>query len=461
MRHPGMASIGRWAARLAVGVALVILASCGGGDNPAAPGFTSIPANPAIPAAPTYTVGGIVSNLQVAGLTVTLTVSGTSTSFAVPPNINTFTFTTALPDSTTYSAVISNQPPGFTQQCSITNGTGTIASASVNNVLVLCRQAAGLVSTIAGTNANGYLDGTGTVAQFNYPHGLAVDAAGVMYVSDQGNSAMRKVAPNGVVSTLAGSPTTSGFANGTGTAALFSSQMGQAAVDVAGNIYVSDNGNNMIRKITPAGVVSTVVGSTTSGFADGPAASATLNFPHGVAVDGAGNVYVGDSCNNAVRKVTPGGTVTTLAANVTGSTCGGVYGLAVDAGGNVYVADRGENKILKITAAGVVSTLAGTGASGSGDGTATLATFSQPRSVAVDAFGNVFVADGGNNLIRKINPAGFVSTLAGGSTGGGFADGDGLSQALMAQPWGIATDAAGNVYFADEYNFRVRKIVPH
>ena len=201
------------------------------------------------------------------------------------------------------------------------------------------------VSTLAGSTY-GYTDGTGTSAQFNNPIGVAVDGAGNVYVADRYNHRIRKITTSGVVSTLAGSGT-SGYADGTGTSAQFSNPTG-VAVDGAGNVYVADQVNHRIRKITTSGVVSTLAGSGTSGYTDGTGTSAQFNYPTGVAVDGAGNVYV---------------------------------------------ADQGNHRIRKITTSGVVSTLAGSGTSGYTDGTGTSAKFSYPTGVAVDGAGNVYVAD--------------------------------------------------------------------
>ena len=288
---------------------------------------------------------------------------------------------------------------------------------------------------------------------------LAVDALGNIYVSNISNNLIRKITPAGVVTTLAGSSV--GYANGTGTSATFNFPMG-VAVDALGNIYVADILNNSIRKITPAGVVTTL-------------ASAVFNRPKGVAVDALGNVYVADTSNNVIRKITPAGVVTTLAGggsvggtasghdNSTGTTAtfNSPIGVAVDALGNVYVADTSNNLIRKITPAGVVTTLAGGGsvegtAPGHADGTGTSATFNSPRGVAVDALGNIYVVDNSNNLIRKITPAGVVTTLAGGGSVG-YADGTG-TRATFNLPIGVAVDALGNVYVADSGNNLIRKI---
>ncbi|WP_201978010.1 IPT/TIG domain-containing protein [Hymenobacter rubidus] len=345
-----------------------------------------------------------------------------------------------------------------------------------------------IVFTLAGGgSANGTTvgttDGTGTAALFSSPAGVALDAAGNVYVADYANNKIRKVTAAGVVTTLAGggaTGATSGSADGTGTAALFNRPYG-VAVDATGTVYVAEYGGNKIRKVTAAGVTTTLAGGgatgTTSGSADGTGTAALFNGPDGVALDAVGNVYVADLANNKIRKVTAAGVVTTLVGGgATGTTPGatdgtgtaalfsGPSGVAVDAAGNVYVADRGNNKIRKVTAGGVVTTLAGGGTSGltpgATDGTGTAALFNFPSSVAVDAAGNVYVADGNNNKTRKVTAGGVVTTLAGGGATGttsGFMDGTGTA-ALFNFPSGVAVDVAGNVYVGDFRNNKIREV---
>jgi hypothetical protein len=321
-----------------------------------------------------------------------------------------------------------------------------------------------IVSTLAGTGTRGEADGSGASASFNGPTGVAVDGAGNMYVADQGSNKIRKLTPGGVVSTLAGSGTR-GAADGPGSGASFNYPTG-VAVDGAGNVYVADQGNNKIRKVTPGGVVSTLAGSGTQGTADGPGSGASFNGPTGVAMDGAGNVYVADY-NNKIRKITPAGMVSTLAGSgVAGAADGpgasasflNPTGVVVDGAGNVYVADQGNNKIRKVTPGGVVSTLAGSGTRGAADGPGAGASFNYPTGVAVDGAGNVYVADNSNQKIRKVTPGGVVSTLAG--TGMvGATDGPGAS-ASFYNPSGMAVDGASSVYVADYLNNKIRKLTP-
>ena len=296
---------------------------------------------------------------------------------------------------------------------------------------------------------------------------MAVDTAGNVYVADSSNFLIRKISPAGDVSTLAGSGA-NGANNATGTAATFRFPTG-VAVDTAGNVYVADLSNHLIRKITPTGTVSTLAGNAgISGANDATGTAATFNLPTGVAVDTAGNVYVADLSNHLIRKITPTGTVSTLAGNAgisgainatgTAATFNLPTGVAVDTAGNVYVADSSNHLIRKISPAGVVTTLAGTvGVFGSADGNGTNATFNLPSGVAVDTAGNVYVADSSNQLIRKISPAGDVTTLAGTAGATGSTNGTGAA-ARFNNPLGVAVNTDDNVYVADGLNHLIRKI---
>ena len=232
-------------------------------------------------------------------------------------------------------------------------------------------------------------------------------------------------------------------------------------------MYVADSGNQRIRKLTSAGVVSTLAGSGTAGFAEGSGTVARFNLPVSVAVDGAGNVYVADYYNHRIRKVTSSGVVSTLAGSGTAGYAEGtgaaasfnaVAGVAVDGGGTVYVGDSGNNRVRQITSGGVVSTLAGSGVSGYVDGPGTAARFARPFGVAVNGAGEVYVADYGNHRVRKVASGGVVSTVAGSGTAG-YVDGAALT-ARFNSPVGVAVDTSGNVYVGDYGNHRVRTTVP-
>jgi sugar lactone lactonase YvrE len=309
-----------------------------------------------------------------------------------------------------------NQPTGVA-----VDAAGNIYVADYGNNLIRKITPAGVVTTLAGNGTQGSLNGVDSLSSFNGPTSIAVDLSGNVYVADDNNNQVRKIS-NGMVTTLAGSDST-GAVNGQGAAAYFFGPAG-VSCDAQGNVYVADAGNNLIRMITPGGLVSTVAGNTNAGAQNGPDTSATFNNPAGVAVDGNGNIYVADMLNNLIREIS-GGQVSTLAGNINDTTIASVNGVgtaasfvfpnnvAVDAQGNVYTTEYVTNLIRKIAPDGTVTTLAGSGASGQADSTGTAASFSGPSGVAVDAVGNVYVADTYNNVIRKITPAGVVSTIAG------------------------------------------------
>jgi len=325
-----------------------------------------------------------------------------------------------------------------------------------------------IVSTVAGSGVAGYADGTGSAAQFSNPWGVAVDAAGNVYVGDYVNSTIRKITPATLVSTFAGTAPHPGAADGTAAAAWFAGPS-SAAADTAANTYVADTLNHTIRKITWDGVVTTLAGTAgTSGAANGAGAAARFNRPTGIVIDALGNAYVTDAGNNMIRKITPSGAVTTLAgaAGMTGSTDGpgnlalfnDPTGIAIDTTGNLYVTDTGNNTVRSMSAAGFVTTLAGSvGVTGSADGSGAAARFNAPAAIAADAAGNLYVADTLNNTIREISPTGAVTTLAGAASGFGANDGIG-SAARFFQPTGIALDGLGNAYVADTLNHTIRKI---
>lgn len=319
-----------------------------------------------------------------------------------------------------------------------------------------------MVSTLAGNGIDGFTDGNGAVAQFYGPEGATVDAQGNVYVADAGNSSIRKITPSGTVSTLAGNGTI-GFVNGSSTAARFDSPV-DVALDGQGNVYVADFGNHCVRKITPAGMVSTLAGTGTAGFADGSATTAQFNGPNGLVVDGQGGLYVSDYDNNRIRKVMPNGTVSTLAgtgqrgfADGPGSSAqlSGPEGLALDGQGNLYVAEFAGQRIRKIAPNGMVSTLAGNGVRGYADGAGSTAQFSGVAGLALDAHGDLLVADAGNYCVRKVTPAGVVSTVAG-TRIAGFADGA-VGVAQFQALSGITVGAKGILYIT-EYGERIRKI---
>jgi sugar lactone lactonase YvrE len=296
---------------------------------------------------------------------------------------------------------------------------------------------------------------------------VATDSSGNVFVADTNNHTIRKITPAGVVTTLAGLAGTSGSTDGTGSAARFNLPAG-LTVDASGNVYVADTYNHTVRKVTSSGAVSTVAGlAGTSGSADGSSGNARFNYPSAVTVDSTGNLYVADTNNFTIRKITPAGVVSTV-AGLTGTSgisdgagsaarFSSPEGVTVDGSGNLYVADTNNHTIRKITPAGAVTTLAGlAGTSGDGDGSGSVAQFQYPSDLAVDSAGNLYVADTDNNTIRKITPAGLVGTLAGLAGSSGSTDGVG-SAARLFYPTGVAIDGSGNVYVADTNNHTIRK----
>jgi len=334
------------------------------------------------------------------------------------------------------------------------------------------------LSTLAGTGTAGYNgDGPATSANLYYPEGIAVDLAGNVYIADTYDNRIRKIAPGtGVISTVAGTGV-AGFSGegGPANAARINFPVG-LATDAAGNVYFADYYNQRVRKVTVAtGIITTVAGSGVAGFLGdgGIATAAQLYYPTAVAVDGAGNVYIADSNNNRIRRVAAATSVITTIAGTGTAGVGGdggpasaaqlnsPIGVAVDAGGNIYIADTQNHRIRKITAAtGVISTFAGSGVAGY-DGenrTATLARLYIPTSVAVDPAGNVFIADRYNHRIRKVSLAtGLITTVVGDAHGDYGGDGGVATAGQLQYPWAVAVDAAGSIYVGDTNNHRVRK----
>ncbi|HEX8280021.1 MAG TPA: tetratricopeptide repeat protein, partial [Chthoniobacterales bacterium] len=300
--------------------------------------------------------------------------------------------------------------------------------------------------------------------------GVAVSAREVVYAADFARHTIAQIAADGVMHDIAGAAGEIGSVDGAGAVARFH-HPADLVIDREDNIYVADTNNHLIRKITPAGVVTTLAGGAApAGSEDGPANSARFKFPTGLCLDRAGNLYVADYANHTVRKITPAGIVSTLAglADEHGSNDGvgaaarfnHVHGVAVDGEGTVYAADFGNHTIRKITAAGTVTTLAGLAQNpGSADGTGAAARFCAPYSVDVDEQGNVYVADTSNQTIRKITPAGAVSTLAGLAGNVGNTDGS-RDAARFAVPADVAVNGAGDIYVADFGNQAVRRITP-
>jgi sugar lactone lactonase YvrE len=353
-------------------------------------------------------------------------------------------------------------PYTFTATASNILGAG-VASAASYAVTPTVGAGFYVVSTLAGSGVAGSANGTGTAASFFTPYGVAIDSSGNLYVSDSNNNQIRLITPAGVVSTFAGSGAI-GSANGIGTAASFSHPTG-IAVDSSGNVYVADTNNHLIRKITSAGLVSTLAGTGVIGHADGASSVATFYYPTGVAVDSSGSVYVSDTNNNEVRKISSTGAVSTLAGsplsqgyvNGTGAlaSLNLPMGIAVDSNGNVYVSESGDIRV--VTPAGVVSSLAGGIAAFTAPASGVLG-ISGPGGVAIDKNGNVYVAEIAANQIRVVSASGVVSIFAGSSMSGNGNINGVSSTATFNAPSGVAVDSSGNVYVTDQLNNQIRKI---
>jgi len=343
------------------------------------------------------------------------------------------------------------------------NITVAVKGLTLEGPLFTYREAAleYLVSTLAGSGTAGYLDGKGLGADFKVPEGITLDQEGNLIITDRTNNRIRKVTLTGVVTTLAGNGEKAAV-DGPASTAKFNYPW-RSAVDAFGNIYVADRDSHSIRKISTDGMVSTFAGGGEAGFADGQGTTARFNQPLAIAIDATGYIYVADNNNHMIRKITPSGLVTTLAGSTKGYQDGAgdiaqfsnPSGIAVDINGDILVADRNNHRIRRITPDGAVSTIAGTGTAGALDGETSMAKFNQPYGLTVSKTGMIVLADLVNNQIRAIID-GKVSTIAG--TVSGFADGPGAN-ARFNGPTDVVVDENGVIYVADATNNRIRKIV--
>ena len=392
-------------------------ATCSVGSGTGTMGTSAIASVQVTCAANAYHLGGTISGLTAGGL---ILANGTDT-ISPASGATAFAFARTVAFGGSYSVVVQQQPTGLT--C-VVGGTypATMGAGDVTNIAVTC-SAATQFTLLAGREtcpSPNDVDGTGASASVGRPGGMAYDAAGNLYVAELGGT-VRKVTPAGVVTTLAGQEFTGGnlppSVDGTGAAASFNSP-GAMAVDSAGNVYVIDASE--IRKVTQAGVVTTIAGSATAGSADGTGSAARFRFPLGLAVDPTGTIYVADGNNFSIRKVTPAGVVTTLAGGLQGFADGtgaaalfqGPWGIVLDAAGNLLLADSGNNVIRKVTTAGVVTTIVGNPAGGFADGSGAAVRFTQPKEMSIDAAGDLFLSDNNRSSIRKVTPAGVVTTVA-------------------------------------------------
>lgn len=335
------------------------------------------------------------------------------------------------------------------------------------------------ITTIAGTGSSGYSGdgGPATNAALSHPFGVACDGSGNVCFADRTNNRLRWISAAGVITTIAG--TDSAGYNGEGLAATdakLNDPVG-VAIDAVGVVYIADKGNNRLRMITPAtSRLITVAGNGMPGYSgDGGAATAAqLSQPRAVVIDAAGDMYIADQGNNRIRKVVAGtGIITTMVGTgvagysgdggpATAAQLNGPYGLAIDAANNLYICDVDNQRIRKVTPAGIITTVAGNGTAGySGDwGPATNAQLNEPIGVAIDAEGGILIADGWNNRMRKVAPTGIIHTIAGTGTAGYSGDGGAAISAELNNPYGVCVLPNGNVVVSDYSNNRLRMLYP-
>lgn len=421
-------------------ITAAVLTACGGGGGSSSTPTTTVPTPPTPEPPPvvvpvTYSVGGGIKGLDTSGLALS---NGTET---VRPaaGATSFLFAEKFSNGAPYSVSITEQPVlGFLFCFLEGTKSGTIAGADAKAMTASCGSTMARVSTPA-------------INPFVNPYHIATDVAGAIYVADNSGYKVRKIS-GGVDIVLAGDGTF-GNVDGPSVSARFGSLTG-VAVDKSGNVFVADNGNRSIRKIATDGTVSTVAGT-------GPHSS-----PSGIAVDRAGNLFVTDYYDNLIMKIDPSGVVSVFAGSGRMSSEDGQgvaatfsypNGICIDAADNLYVAESAGNRIRKITPAGVVTTVAGSGVfGGKADGPADKATFKRPIGVTIDSAGYLYVAELDNLAIRKISPNGMVMTMAGGN-GSGSKDGPGGYSSFTA-PKGIAADNRGNLFVSD-YS-QIRKLEP-
>ena len=328
------------------------------------------------------------------------------------------------------------------------------------------------ISTVAGNGAAGYSGdgGPATDAKLNGPLGVALDASGNIYVADYTNNRIRKIAPDGTITTIAGNGKAGYSGDGGPATSAELNTPDRVTVDGQGNVYIADSNNNRVRKVTSAGIITTVAGNGKAGYGGdgGAATSAELNFPDGTAFDAAGNLYISDANNNRVRVVAPDGTITTAAGNgmasysgdggpATSASLNSPAGVAVNTDGHLFISDQNNNRIRKVTN-GTITTVVGTGAAGySGDGgPGTLAKLNTPAFIEFDGSGNLYIPDRDNNRIRVLLTDGTIWTLAGSGAAGFAGDGGPAVDAKLNSPRAIAISGSGSIYIADQANERIR-----
>lgn len=387
--------------------------------------------------APSFPEDGLSFNLSTGALSGTPTANGT------------LTFALLVTDSTGRESAASNF-----------NLTINRPSSATTAAEVRSQTSGALIETIAGSGVAGFAGdgGAAVAAALNEPTGLAFDASGNLYVADTDNNRIRRIALGGTITTVAGNGTAGYTGDGGPARAAALNQPRAVAVDAAGDLYISDSGNERIRYVSAAsGTISTLAGTGATGMAGdgGPAAAAQLFDPAGLRLDGAGNLYIADEGNNALRRIGPDGRISTLATQLNRPA-----DVVLDAQGDIYIAEVGGNRVMERTPTGTLTTVAGTGAAGySGDGGKALAAqLNRPAALALDSSGTLYIADLGNNCVRAVAD-GTIVTVAGDGTGGFAGDGGPAAASLLWAPAGLATSAGGELYIADTLNNRIRALL--
>ena len=357
------------------------------------------------------------------------------------------------------------------------DGAGNLYIADSDNHRIRRIDLSGTITTSAGTGERGFNgdERTAASAQLSYPTGMAIDRAGNLVFADSLNNRIRRIDLSGTITTLGG--TGEGDFSGDAGPAVAAKLNGPygVAMDSAGNLVFADSLNNRIRRIDLSGTITTIAGTSRSGFSGdgGPAVAAELNFPEDVAIDGSGYLYIADTANHRIRRVDLSGTITTITGTgekgfsgdggpAVSAQLSGPKGVAVDGVGNLYIADTENHRIRRVDPSGTITTIAGTGGNGfSGDGgPAVAAELNFPEDVAIDATGSLYIADAGNNRIRRIDSSGMITTVAGTGQKGFSGDGGPAVSAQLSAPKGVSIDGSGNVYIADQEDLRIRRVDP-
>ncbi len=446
----------------------------------------------------TIGTSGIVTGVAAGTTTISYSLSGGCSSSVIftvnaAPTAITGTASVNVGSTTTLSSTTSGGTwsSSLTAIATVGSSTGIVTGIASGNTIIsytlngcaVTRSVAvtgpfstPYIFTIAGTGTNGYSGdgGLASAAKLNGPHGIDIDATGNIFINDISNHVIRKVNASGIITTVVGIGTSGYSGDGGPATAARINQVFDVITDAAGNIYIGDGANHRIRKISAEGIITTIAGNGTAGYAgDGAAATAAMiNRPGGVALDNAGNVYFTEIYGHRVRKINVStGIISTIAGTgIVGYTGNGGAATAarlsypnflhIDAANNIYITDNGNHSIRKVNTSGIITTIAGTGIAGfAGDGgAASSAKLTYPGGIEIDASGNIFIADNGNQRIRRINTTGIISTYAGTGTAGFSGDCGAATAAKINLPTDVALDAYGNLHVVDNTNHRIRKI---